>query len=345
VTGGVNNTWQRTLFDQRSGTWALSDSPFGPYGNDTQSYIRLGHPLDLASKHFCWMDVWANRDFGPDAVLAVETAADTGGWVPIAGLAGSSDGYEKWQVDLSSIEGHSAGWLTFVFFSDEADQHEGIVMDDLEISCVPPVESYTGAKEDYDIWDGTSFAAPLVSGVAVLMLSVEPTLSADELKRRLVTSADPLPSLAGKTVSGGRLNAAKALGVTAPAAAAPAGAAPARRARLTAAALAPVLKRLARALRRLRIRTILKHDGITFGTLDARLPGRLTVELTSGKRTIAKGSCSLDGPRRCTLRAKLTRAGRALLRRARRARVTLTLRLKPRSAPALTRRATVVLRR
>ncbi len=231
-------------------------------------------------------------------------------------------------------------------FSDEVDQHEGIVMDDLEIVCQPPVETYTGAKEDYDIWDGTSFAAPLVSGVAVLMLSVDPTLSADELKRRLLSSADPLPSLAGKTVSGGRLNAAKALGVTAaPTAAAPAGAVPARHARLTAAVLAPALKRLAKALRRLRIRTILKHNGITFGTLDARLPGGLTVTLTSGKRTIAKGSCSLDGPRRCTLRARLTRAGRALLRRARRARVTLTVRLKPRSAPALTRRATVVLRR
>jgi hypothetical protein len=72
------------------------------------------------------------------------------------------------------------------------------------------------------------------------------------------------------------------------------------------------------------------------------VPGELIVKFRSGLDT---ASCSLDGPRRCTLRAKLTRVGRALLRRARRAHVTLTLRLEPRSAPALTRRATVVLRR
>jgi hypothetical protein len=114
---------------------------------------------------------------------------------------------------------------------------------------------------------------------------------------------------------------------------------------VSSAILAAPLKRLARALARIGIGAILKRGGIAFGTLDARLHGRLTISLKAGKRTIAKGSCSLDGPKRCRLQAKLTRSGRALLRRARRVRVTLTLRLKPRSGPALTRHTTVVLRR
>ncbi len=41
---------------------------------------------------------------------------------------------------------------------------------------------------------GTSFAAPLVSGTAALMLAVAPGLTADELRRLLVTSAQPFPS-------------------------------------------------------------------------------------------------------------------------------------------------------
>jgi subtilisin family serine protease len=51
VSGGIDNTWQRTLFGQRSGTWALSDSPFGPYANDTSSFIRHGHALRAARGH------------------------------------------------------------------------------------------------------------------------------------------------------------------------------------------------------------------------------------------------------------------------------------------------------
>ena len=59
---------------------------------------------------------------------------------------------------------------------------------------------------------GTSMATPEVAGVAALVLSVEPDLSVAELRERLLKSADPLPSLKGKIATGGRLNAARAVG-------------------------------------------------------------------------------------------------------------------------------------
>jgi hypothetical protein len=50
-----------------------------------------------------------------------------------------------------------------------------------------------------------------VSGVAALALSVDPTLTVSQLKDALLAPVDKIPSLAGKTVTGGRLNARKTL--------------------------------------------------------------------------------------------------------------------------------------
>jgi len=59
---------------------------------------------------------------------------------------------------------------------------------------------------------GTSMATPVVSGVAALILSVESDLSAEELRSRLLDSVDKLDVLSGKVSSGGRINAARAVG-------------------------------------------------------------------------------------------------------------------------------------
>jgi subtilisin family serine protease len=70
----------------------------------------------------------------------------------------------------------------------------------------------TWLKDAYREASGTSMATPQVSGVAALILSTDPKMSADKVKDRLLKSVDKLDSLNGKTVTGGRLNAAKALG-------------------------------------------------------------------------------------------------------------------------------------
>lgn len=66
-----------------------------------------------------------------------------------------------------------------------------------------------GAFEEHS---GTSMATPEVAGVAALVLSVEPNLSVKGLRERLFKSVDKLPSLEGKVATGGRINAARAVG-------------------------------------------------------------------------------------------------------------------------------------
>lgn len=63
----------------------------------------------------------------------------------------------------------------------------------------------------YEEKSGTSMATPVVSGVAALIVAQNPSVSVDALRERLLASTDPIVALKGKTVTGGRINAAKAL--------------------------------------------------------------------------------------------------------------------------------------
>ena len=70
----------------------------------------------------------------------------------------------------------------------------------------------TWLGNQYEEHSGTSMATPEVAGVAALVLSLEPKLSVADLRERLLSSVDKLDSLKGKVSTGGRLNAARAVG-------------------------------------------------------------------------------------------------------------------------------------
>jgi hypothetical protein len=78
----------------------------------------------------------------------------------------------------------------------------------------------TQAGNNYASDSGNSFAAPLVAGVAALLLSTpdaelcslavkQPLAAVQILKKALLIGSDILPQLRGKTLTGGRLNAEK----------------------------------------------------------------------------------------------------------------------------------------
>ncbi len=70
----------------------------------------------------------------------------------------------------------------------------------------------------YQFLSGTSMATPHVAGVAALVLSAPGNsgMTVAQLKSAIINNTDTIPSLPGKTVSGGRLNAAKAVGTPPP---------------------------------------------------------------------------------------------------------------------------------
>ena len=63
----------------------------------------------------------------------------------------------------------------------------------------------------YGTLSGTSMSTPHVSGIAALLASYVPSLSPDDIKKRIVRTAVPVLSLASRTVASGRANAYNAL--------------------------------------------------------------------------------------------------------------------------------------
>src|SRR5262249_4904233 len=73
------------------------------------------------------------------------------------------------------------------------------------------IYSTVSGSAGYASESGTSMAVPFVSGAALLTLSVCPALSTGALKSALLNNVDIVSGLAGLTITGGRLNANKAV--------------------------------------------------------------------------------------------------------------------------------------
>jgi subtilisin family serine protease len=110
--------------------------------------------------------------------------------VPISGLGGTNV-----QVRFRFSSGSSPA------------SGDGAWLDDIDFTCNKPV----GTPLAYKLLEGTSMAAPHVTGAAGLLFSLNPSASVADVRSALLATVDPVASLAGRTTSGGRLDVARAL--------------------------------------------------------------------------------------------------------------------------------------
>jgi subtilisin family serine protease len=110
-------------------------------------------------------------------------------------------------VPITGLGGHSVK-VRFGYTAGSSPTAEsGIWLDDLELTCYAPLSTPPG----YEFLQGTSMAAPHVTGAAGLLFSLKPLATVKEVRDALLAGVDAAPSLTGKTVTGGRLNIAKAM--------------------------------------------------------------------------------------------------------------------------------------
>jgi subtilisin family serine protease len=87
------------------------------------------------------------------------------------------------------------------------DAGSGVWLDGIVLSCSQAV----GQASAYAYLQGTSMAAPHVSGAAGLLFSSEPAATVTQVRNALLAGVDAIPSLTGLTTTGGRLDIPKAL--------------------------------------------------------------------------------------------------------------------------------------
>ncbi|MBK5268489.1 MAG: S8 family serine peptidase, partial [Acidimicrobiia bacterium] len=93
--------------------------------------------------------------------------------------------------------------------TDDSDQLSGFSnFGEVTVDLAAPGENVlTTSIGGWANASGTSFSSPLVAGVAGLVLSLRPGSPPEEVIDLILAGVDSLPSLTGKTKTGGRLNA------------------------------------------------------------------------------------------------------------------------------------------
>lgn len=185
-----------------SPTHFLSDSPGENYASNTLSYVQMKVPVDLSS--------YKNQrvDFAFGAAYAIQ--ANDFGQV----LVTPDDGVNWYLADEFTAEGlpwlmdydyiipeefKTEGFrLAFLLYSDGSSEHAGLLIDNVGIG--------TNILNTYGYKNGTSMAAPQVSGAVALIASICGAETVSQLKERLLNNVDMVANLEGKVLTSGRLN-------------------------------------------------------------------------------------------------------------------------------------------
>jgi subtilisin family serine protease len=213
TTGGAKDSWAVTTELYKSSSYSIADSPGGNYTYNTDSWIR-SPLLNLGDKNGCQLlfELEILTDPYNDG-LYVEASSDGRVYNHVAlenyynPISGDSMGsFVPIRADLSAYDNVPEVYLRFRLYSDHFMSFRGVHIDDVSVTCIG-----TSPGNNFDTFDGTSMAAPQVAGVAALIISFDPGLAYSTIKSTIMNNVDEIASMNGKLVSGGRVNAYKAL--------------------------------------------------------------------------------------------------------------------------------------
>jgi len=206
-TQSGSNSWGTILSGSNKSIFG-DYANWGNYRNSILSNLDSS-AIDLSGKPDSYLnfDVYCDSEDGYDGIILYFWNGSA--WVAQSVYDGSVSASEAKSLSSYAISNFQ---FRFTWLSDESNvvPYAGCFVDNIKV-----VES-DSVNGSYQFMDGTSMAAPHVAGLAALVWGYRPDMDYAEVKNTILTTGDPLSSLAGKTVTGKRINAYNALNSVAP---------------------------------------------------------------------------------------------------------------------------------
>ncbi|MBL9205928.1 MAG: S8 family serine peptidase [Opitutaceae bacterium] len=183
----------------------LADNPTGTsYDPNSNTYVTspriafgaTGSRLSFEAAYSLW-----------DDRVEVSISVDGLPWERLETIEGFSFGKRAFALDLARFDGR-VGYIRFTLISNGFVQGSGI---QISTFTVKSIKVLNPDNPEFNFNEGTSFSAPMVSGVAALIMSQRPDIHAAAVRNAILSTARPVQALAGKVVTGGMLDAEAAL--------------------------------------------------------------------------------------------------------------------------------------
>jgi subtilisin family serine protease len=201
--------WGRTTLFSTSPTHSITDSPAGNYVNNQDNWARNTTGIDLTGGVNCKLTAQAKIDtennFDDFSVEFTRTPANAGSWISTFFFSGAGQGRVTADVP-SAFNGQPGVFVRFRLDSDVSTVDDGAYVDDVAVRCF--ISTFDATS--YEFFDGTSMAAPHVTGAAAFLFTKLGTATVAQVKDKILRSVDKKASLNGQVASGGRLNLYKA---------------------------------------------------------------------------------------------------------------------------------------
>ena len=206
--------WEPTTEAPLNPNFGITDSPGGDYLPDRE-YGTITNPIAVPAVSARGCEVFLRRSIDLAAGDSFRvTLLHNGAFAdPAEGefiMSETSDsGMTNQTIPFAAPAAAGNLQVRLRLVSQGATVANGVHVDTVRLDCAE-----SPGPHSYGLKNGTSMASPHVAGAAGLIRSRNGELTTTEVRNLILGSVDPVPTLSGVTVTGGRLNIGTAIGRT-----------------------------------------------------------------------------------------------------------------------------------